>query len=268
MLWFLFCLFKTRSVVILTLNQSSIAQSHRSSLSYPSIFLHYLFALWFFFSSSPSLFLRFSLSFRFPVSCLFFSAFFVSVSVSVSVTLPSLFPSLCLFPFPFLFLHNISSISFNRLNFSLFTVKAVLPKKFAFPCFFNCLFDSLFCFLLVLFFFSWHIHTVGLIIPHECLNPYLYRYLLSDFVLLYRLLSLTFVIIRISVLSLRLIYLVFFCSSEYELITLLVIILICWVVFMMRPQTSYFFNKKLQVNPHYLITLKTLDSFSWVWHLW
>jgi len=85
------------------------------------------------------------------------------------------------------------------------------------------------------------------------------------FVVLYRLLSLVFwsfglvrCLFRLNISCV--------CSYEYELIILLVLISVCWVVFRMREQTIWFFNKKLQVNPHYLITLKNSWFFFLNWH--
>jgi len=82
MRWFLFAFFQTHTVVILTLNQSSIVQSDRSSLFHPSIFF-IIYCIGVFFSSSPSLSVAFLFLFLFPV---YFSLLF-----------SSLFP----FPFPF-----------------------------------------------------------------------------------------------------------------------------------------------------------------------
>jgi len=138
MLWFLFCFFQTRSVVILTLNQSSIAQSHRSSLFHPFIYFSSLFiCIVGFFFSSPSLFLRLSLSFRFSCFLFIFLCFFrfclcfrfryssVSVSVSVSVYFP--FPSRYLISLKYPLTGLTSHFSQWRLFF---------PKNIRFPLFF------------------------------------------------------------------------------------------------------------------------------------
>jgi len=187
--WFLFAFFQTHTVVILTLNQSSIVQSDRSSLFHPSIFfiiycivfffplrLHFpsLFSFFFLFPVYFSLLFSslfpfpFPFPFRFCFRFLFlhdnssrsfsfrylFNILFLhdisSISFSFTITLQDLFPSDIssisftstislqdLFPSDIssiFFPSDISSISFNRLSFSLLSVKAVLLKKFAFPC--------------------------------------------------------------------------------------------------------------------------------------
>jgi len=189
-------------------------------------FLHYLLHCVFFLFAFT--YRRFSLSFRF--SCflfifLFFSGFrfcfrFPSVSVSVSFSFTiSLFNIL------------------NRLDFLLLSVKAVLPKKFTSLVYY--LFDSLFCFLLVVFFFfNWHTNTVGLIIP-SWLSSSIFNFNLR-FRTIIQASEPLIVIIRTSALSLRLIYILrlFVCSYEYELIILLVIIIVCGVVFRMRRRRA------------------------------
>jgi len=208
MLWFLFLLFfKTHTVVILTLNQSSIVQSDRLSY-FIHLFSSLFIALCFFFPIRlhfPSFFLHFpSLSFAylflflfpFSFSCLFFSCFSVR------------------FLFLFRFLHNISSISFNRLSFSLFSQwRLFFSKKFAFPCFLTI--------------FSIHCFAFSLVVPLPLASTYSWSYYnlmtvlffspILNFTLRFRAIIIQFsesriVIIRTSVLSLRLIDLVFVCS--------------------------------------------------------
>jgi len=87
----------------------------------------------------PSLFICIVFFFLLP-SAFTFRFFSFSFLPSLSVSSPFPFPSQYLLNI----LHNISWISFNRLSFSLLSVKAVLLQKFAFPCLLTFL--SIHCF--------------------------------------------------------------------------------------------------------------------------